>query len=285
MTDLAEPIACPDEPPRLTAPLVLAGAELAMPHVFRFAAGVACVFTAPAPDRRGPNEDAVALIPVGEEAGVLVVADGAGGMPAGEEASRLAIEELAAAVREGVGDGEDSLRGAILDGFERANRAVRGQAAGAMTTLAVAEVRGDTVRSYHVGDSVVLVTGQRGRVKLMTVAHSPVGYAIEAGLLDERDAVHHEERHVVSNMVGDEEMRIEVGAARALATRDTLVVGSDGLFDNLYLAEVVDGVRKGPLHASIEELCRLGRERMQAEQPALPCHPDDLTCLAFRLVG
>ena len=67
--------------------------------------------------------------------------------------------------------------------------------------------------------------------------------------------------------------------------RDTLLVGSDGLFDNLYLAEVVEGVRKGPLHASIEELCRLGRERMQAEEPALPCHPDDLTCLAFRLVG
>ncbi len=269
--------------PRLEEPLVLSQTDLAEPQVFRFASGRVCLFTAGAPGHEGPNEDSVGLIPVGDDAGVLVVADGAGGMPAGEDASRLAIEELARAVLEGGGDGEESLRTAILDGFERANRAVLANGSGGMTTLAVAEIRGRKMRAYHVGDSMVLVTGQRGRLKLQTVAHSPVGYAVEAGMLDEQEAVHHADRHMVSNMVGDREMRIEVGHGVRLAQRDTLVVGSDGLFDNLYLSEVVEGARKGRLRRAVQRLCLLSRERMQAPAEGRPSHPDDLSCVVFRL--
>ena len=52
---------------------------------------------------------------------------------------------------------------------------MRGLGAGSATTLAVAEVVGQTVRTYHVGDSPIWVFGQRGRLKLQTVPHSPVG--------------------------------------------------------------------------------------------------------------
>ena len=121
-----------------------------------------------------------------------------------------------------------SLRAAILDGLERANQRVLELGIGAATTLAVAEIAGTTLRPYHVGDSSILVVGQRGKMKLQTMLHSPTGYAVEAGLLDEADALHHEERHLISNMVGAVDMRIEVGSAIRLALRDTVLLATDG---------------------------------------------------------
>ena len=80
---------------------------------------------------------------------------------------------------------------------------------------------------------MILAIGQKGKIKLQTISHSPVGLAVESGHLDESEAMHHEQRHVVSNVVGDQTMRIEVGAKLMLAPRDTVLLSTDGLFDNL----------------------------------------------------
>ena len=108
-------------------------------------------------------------------------------------------------------DNRAELRDAILNGFEDANGAVQALGIGAATTLAVVEVKENIVRPYHVGDSMILVVGQRGKIKLQSVPHSPVGYGVESGLLDEKEAMYHEERHLVSNVVGSPDMRIESG--------------------------------------------------------------------------
>ena len=68
---------------------------------------------------------------------------------------------------------------------------------GAGTTLAVVQITGDVMRRYHAGDSMILMVGQRGRIKVESIAHSPVGYGIESGLLDAADATTHEDRHLV----------------------------------------------------------------------------------------
>ena len=49
-------------------------------------------FTRRDPYKQTPNEDAIALLPVGDSAGVLVIADGCGGQANGQAASQLAIE-------------------------------------------------------------------------------------------------------------------------------------------------------------------------------------------------
>jgi len=133
-----------------------------------------------------------------------------------------------------------------------------------------------------VGDSMILVVGQRGKIKLQTVSHSPVGYAVESGLLDEAEAMHHEDRHLVSNMLGMTDMRIEVGSAIELAARDTLLLASDGLFDNLHVHEIVERIRKGPLAQVMQDLAAQCRGRMQAATDGQPSKPDDLTFVAFR---
>ena len=177
---------------------------------------------------------------------------------------------------------ETDLRTAILDGFEQANRSVTGLGGGAATTLAALEINDSTIRPYHVGDSAIMVVGRRGRLRLLTVSHSPVGYAVEAGLLDEREAIHHEDRHLVSNIVGTQEMRIEIGRTLRLNPLDSVLLSSDGLFDNLHTAEIVEIIRKGPLAVAAERLVENCRRRMQEPQPDHPSHPDDLTFLIYR---
>ena len=122
-----------------------------------------------------------------------------------------------------------------------------------------------------------------GKVKFRNIAHSPTGYAVEAGVLDDADAVHHVERNLVSNVVGDPDMRIEIGPSLTLARRDTLVVASDGLADNLYGKEIVDLVRTGDLDEAGDALATRARARMLEPAAGEPHHPDDLSFVLYRL--
>ncbi len=243
--------------------------------------GEVALFSCRSPERPGPNEDAAALLPFGDEAFVLAVADGLGGERAGARASSLAIDTLEAALKEARSEGW-MLRDAVLNGIERANQAICALGVGAGTTLAVVEFSDGAIRPYHAGDSTILLVGQRGRIKLQTVAHSPVGFAVESGLLDEGEAMHHEERHIVSNLLGAADMRIEIGSQYRMAARDTLLLASDGLSDNLHTDEIVALLRSGPLDAASARLAELARARMHAPDGKDPSKPDDLTFVAFR---
>lgn len=242
--------------------------------------GEAVFFTTACPGRE-VNEDAVGVFPLGVGRGVLAVADGVGGQPAGESASRQVLECLWDALL-AAGESQESLRAPILDGIEAANRVLLEAGHGAATTLAVAELHGRVLRTYHVGDAAILLIGQRGRIKLQTVAHSPVGYAVEAGLLDPEDALHHEERHLISNAVGARDMRIEISSRVILGRRDTLLLATDGLFDNLHRSELSETIRTGPLEEAGRSLPQTCRARMEVATPGLPSKPDDLGFVLFR---
>lgn len=234
-----------------------------------------------APDKQSANEDAAAIIPFGGEALVLAVADGVGGTPAGREASNRAVRTLCNVLARSESRPEN-LRPAILDALEEANRSIISDSRGAATTLVVAEIANGQVRSYHVGDSELLSVGQRGRVKLRITPHSPTGFAVEAGLLDEDEAVQHDQRHLLFNVMGTADMRIEVGSATKLDALDTVLLASDGLTDNLYIDEIVNVVRKGKLPDAADELADRALERMRIGDGAHPSKPDDLTVMLYR---
>ena len=261
---------------------ILTDADMCEGELLPFARGEVALYSARSPEKESKNEDAAALILIDSEQGVLAVADGVGGHAGGENAAETVLRRLEKAV--GAADlSTRTLRGAILDGVEDGNEAVRGLGIGAATTLVVAEIAGNTLRPYHVGDSAVLVVGQRGKIKLQTVSHSPVGYALESGLLEEEEALHHDQRHLISNMVGSAEMRIEVGSPIRLAPRDTVLLATDGLLDNLSLQEIVDEIRTGPLANVVRNLARRCRQRMSEPEGDHPSKPDDATFLLFRL--
>ncbi len=276
----------PSLPPRaLAGPRLWTDCQLGEPELLAVGNGRAAVFSSRCPGREGANEDAAAVIPCGSGRVVLAVADGLGGHPAGEEASRLVLEELRRTLETAAQRSDADLRPAILDAIESANVRLLEHASGAATTLVVAEVQDGGLRPYHVGDSLILVVSQRGRTRLQTVSHSPVGYAVESGLLDERDAMHHEHRHLISNLVGSQEMRIEVGSPLVLAPRDTVLLATDGLLDNLHGDEIVNRIRKGSLERAATALTEDSLRRMREPAPGQPSKPDDLTFVLFRHSG
>jgi serine/threonine protein phosphatase PrpC len=266
----------------LDEPWLLRASDFEAPSSVGFAGGEAVVYTHRSPFRQTDNQDSAAVIPATGNYGALVVADGAGGHAGGDQASGLAVQHIARSMQ-AAREAERDPRDGILDGFEAANRAICSQTAGAVTTLVVAELVDGAVRIYHAGDSMALLVGQRGRVKHSTVAHSPVGYAVEAGILDEVDAMKHDDRHVISNALGVDSMHIEVGPMVKLAVRDTLLLASDGLFDNIATQEIIDLMRKGPLLKAVNTLVERSRARMLAVgTDDGPSKPDDLTILAWR---
>lgn len=238
-------------------------------------------FAMPGPDRTTFSEDAAMIAEVDEHRLVLAVADGVGGQAAGALAAEMLMETIQHSLVDIHARGE-SVRGAVLNGLETANQLVTGLGLGAATTFAGLEIDGKNVRPYHIGDSQIVVSGQKGHIRLETMAHSPVGYAVQAGLLDAREAIHHEDRHLVSNIVGSTDMRIEIGSMLRLRPRDTVLLATDGLFDNLHLAEIIEIMRKGPLDRAAETLATLARARMDDDQPGHPSKPDDLTLLLYR---
>lgn len=240
---------------------------------------------------KGPDkelsEDALVCHEFADAAVAVCVVDGMGGMQNGRAAARTSVEAIATELRSHtVGE---SRRARLVEAFERAHAEVLGSCPGGGATGVAAVVTSDFVQTVHAGDAEALLFGQRGRLKHRTVAQSPVGYALHAGLLSEEDALRHPERHLVSNGIGIENMTIQVGPKIAFARRDTLVLASDGLTDNVFETEIVEALRKGPLDRQLEVLATMARDRMRAaicrgDESELG-KPDDLTALAVRMTG
>ena len=77
-------------------------------------------------------------------------------------------------------------------------------------------------------------------------------------------------------------MRIEIGSRLQLAPRDTLVLASDGLTDNLLTSEVVGLVRSGPIDRAARGLVELASKRLSTSDERQPSKPDDLTFIIYR---
>jgi len=244
--------------------------------------GTLVLYTARAPYKTGdtPNEDGLAVLEVDPANYVLVVADGVGGSPGGATASAIVLEKVVECVS---GEPEASAIPAMLiAAIEDADQEIKSRGNGSASTVVLAHIDADTFRTVHVGDSVVLQCGQRGKLKFETIAHSPVGYALEAGVLSEDEAFSHEDRHVVSNIVGGQDMSITLGGAVPLARRDTLMLATDGVTDNVRQSEIIEIIRKGPVENCAERLVELAEERMESPDEG---KPDDMTFILFRRAG
>ncbi|MCA9001134.1 MAG: serine/threonine-protein phosphatase [Planctomycetes bacterium] len=258
-------------------------AELSEVEAYECPAGEITVVCLGKPEEGRVNEDSAAFFYLGTDTVVLAVADGMGGGAKGEVASKIVIDTIKGALANLPEDSSHAgTRSALIEAIEIANQKVIDLGVGAGSTVALALVNPREFSTIHAGDSIAMVVGQKGKIKVQTVAHSPVGYAHEAGMLDNEQALFHPERHVVSNMVGMEALRVEVGLKQSFNPRDTLVLGTDGLFDNLSIAEIVDMIRTGPLEESAHEMAQRARQRMEHPTADEPSKPDDMVFLLYR---
>lgn len=250
---------------------------------FSSSVGDTLVCTQVSPDKQTGNEDAAGLFfDQHNQSAVLVIADGMGGAPLGDMAAEIVIQSIQSEIRQNdAADGNDT-RLHILDAIDQANQRIADLKVGAGSTCALLEIDNTTVRPYHVGDSSIMIVGQRGKIKFQSIAHSPVGYALEAGHLEEEEALSHENLHEISNYVGHSGMRIDIGPTVRLGRRDTVLLGSDGLFDNLRNEEIVELIRTGNLQRCAKKLIALIQQRMQHTSADNPSKPDDVVFILFR---
>ncbi len=234
-------------------------------------------FSKKSPFKDTCNEDAVGIFKT-KKGFVFAVADGAGGHPKGEEAAFLVLANIQKAL-ESTDGSEDSHRRQIIDAIEKANKDLIAAGIGARTTITVCEVYKNHARGYQVGDSTLVICGQKGKIKYRSLAHSPVGYGIEAGLIDEKEALEHPDLHYISNLVGDSDMRIEIGPEIELNSYDTVFLASDGIFDNFSPDQIVNLVRKGSTADISESLMNLINEKIYEKEDS---KKDDISFVLFK---
>jgi len=114
--------------------------------------------------------------------------------------------------------------------------------------------------------------GMLGVVKVLTNE----GYQVD-------DALLHDERHLISNAVGLSDMHVDVGSKITLAKRDTVLIASDGLFDNLPISEITEIICQGLLADAGKKLVRVCSRRMSLDESSdRPHKPDDMSFILFR---
>lgn len=252
------------------------------PRVFPFQKGQVGFFTQKASFKEGPNEDALAILTMHDQFGVVAVADGVGGAPQGDIAAKIAIEALACSPKSAPTDFSD-IRNFVIQAIENANTAILQLGVGAATTLAAAAVGGTTIQTFHAGDSPIFLMGQRGRIRLASIPHSPTGYADAAGIaMDEDDPEWFvQNRSLVSNFLGSRDMRIEIGPRLEMNKKDTLLIASDGLSDNLSQTQIIEIARKGTLEEVTNTLANTCLSHMHSGDEPI-CHIDDLSFVVYR---
>ena len=155
---------------------------------------------------------------------LFAVADGMGGAQAGEVASEIAVETLAA-----VGDA-DGLKPAIEAANERVHTQAKGDRAleGMGTTVTAAWVEPHTVTIAHVGDSRAYRM-REGTLEQLTEDHSLVGGLVRMGSITPAEAEEHPQRSVILRAVGVQpEVEVDVNE-HDVAAGDVYLLCSDGL--------------------------------------------------------
>ncbi|HEX6134312.1 MAG TPA: protein phosphatase 2C domain-containing protein [Longimicrobiales bacterium] len=202
------------------------------------------------PGRHRPrNEDAYVLRP---GARIYAVADGMGGHAAGNVASRIAAEVLAAAFQRPPSPRirAPALTRRLLNAFDAANRAILDHAAvhrecgGMGTTLTALAPLAAAPQCViaHIGDSRAYRL-RRGSLTQLTRDHTWVQQQVDAGMLTPLQARHHPLASVLSRVLGT----AAVGPADTIVIDvdpgDEFVLCSDGLttmIDDADLRAILD---------------------------------------------
>jgi PPM family protein phosphatase len=225
---------------------------------------------------RSANEDAVAVLHSAEarlddsdDLALLMLADGMGGMAAGEVAAALAVEamraffvksplvaELLAGSAAGTAP-ESGLNGplsdlgscrqCVLDALHEANRVVyeaarqNSKQTGMGCTAIAVMINGKQVEIGHVGDSRCYHLRQ-GKIKQITHDQTLVSHLVALGQLTEAEAAGHPQRSELQQAIGGRKDVYPDTNSLALETGDCLLVCSDGLtnqLENKAIAEIM----------------------------------------------
>ncbi len=170
------------------------------------------------------------------------VSDGAGGHPKGKEAAKIAASLMFKSCQ--------NSKSNFLKVIQEINSQIIDLKVGAGATLASVSIKDDSVRFFSVGDSEIILWNSQGREIYSNIPSTTIGHKIEAGLLEQNESLEDPDRHQVNNMLGETLIRIEATNRIELKKYHTLLVGSDGVFDNFTHEELKEMVGTGPFDQS-----------------------------------
>lgn len=230
--------------------------------------------------RRNGNEDTFRIDP---ERGIFLVADGMGGHAAGEIASELAANTVAAALRKAVDEaatGTDLLRR-----MEQAVAAAQGEileccaddpkTRGMGTTLTVCILQPNREYSVgHIGDSRLYVH-RNGQLEQVTRDHTWVQREVDSGRLSPEQARSHPLSHVLTRVLSDDGSSQPDLLTGTAEPGDLLLLATDGLY-NMVTDDEISGIidREVTPAEIVQKLIRAANRRGGA---------DNITVVALRI--
>lgn len=204
--------------------------------------------------KRDKNEDNwnIVLDKEGNPVG-FIIADGMGGHLAGEEASRIAVEEMSSAVLGCLSKGatEDSLKDLLSSKIhvindrimDYSNQKLGGQKSG--TTLSVGVVFKNHLHIAHVGDCRVYRI-RDNQIERLTQDHSYVAELVKGGLISIDEANHHPDRNRITRALGFKDNFFPDFYSSPILAGDVYIFCTDGLYGDAEDGEILDKVLHEP---------------------------------------
>ena len=208
---------------------------------------------------------------IGEKGTLLLVADGMGGMKAGEVASRMAADVVAQGLVDELSKNYPVDQRAFVKAFKQsvheANRIVFEEGErernrrGMGTTLTAAGVHGQFIFFAQLGDSRAYLV-RNGSITQMTRDQSLVAQLIDSGAISSQEAKTHPQRNVILQAVGVRRQVDVVISATQLKRGDQVVLCSDGLWGKVEAEEIRELLEKRlEPKSTCQSLVQLARER------------------------
>jgi len=221
--------------------------------------------------RKTVNEDAYTFFPPEEgqrhsKGLLLALADGMGGRPGGDQASKIAVNTLLSAFYE---DDSADIPESLQRAFTKAHKAVIKagdkdvRVQGMATTLTAAVVIDNYLYHGHVGDSRAYIVDAEA-IKCITEDHSYVASLVKAGAITAEEARTHPQRSVITQAVGaSEKLRIDLSwKPHRLENGSSVLLCCDGLYKDLKDEEILEAIRKIPdPQAACETLITMANKR------------------------
>lgn len=227
---------------------------------------------------REHNEDQCACFVESATAGIIAVADGVSSYPAGETASRTAIEATVRSYRQLSGMKLDrrlprAVQQANIDVYDLS--VVVPELRGMATTLTALAIEDGAFTAAHVGDCRLYLC-RAGAITQLTKDHTVVGERVRMGLMSEKRARNHRDRSTLTRCVGRELIVAIDRIGAPLRQGDTLILCSDGLYNVVAEPEMVEIVRGQPAATASRALVDAANERGT---------PDNVSAAVINMLG
>ena len=194
-----------------------------------------------APDKWIVPANADDVFALGKNGCVMVVADGMGGMNAGEVASEIAVNYVKQAfskvsdfskISDCSNHVEDFLKKIIVEADAAIKKKVKEDpsTSGMGTTIVVAWIIGEVVHVAWCGDSRAYHFNRQSGLSRLSKDHSYVQELVDAGKLDPELAFDHPNSNIITRSLGDSPVKAQPDyVCKRLSAGDYVILCTDGL--------------------------------------------------------